>query len=69
MSTEDAVEFLMVGATAVQVGTLNFVDPAASGRIADGVTAFAASRGLTDVGQLVGSLKADVSASILQSWL
>lgn len=69
MSTEDAVEFLMVGAAAVQVGTLNFVDPSASGRMADGLTAFAEARGLSDVGQLVGSLKADVSASILQSWL
>ncbi len=69
MSAEDAVEFLMVGATAVQVGTLNFIDPAASGRIAEGLASFAEACGLSDVGQLVGSLKADLSASILQSWL
>ncbi|MCU0452302.1 MAG: dihydroorotate dehydrogenase [Bacteroidetes bacterium] len=69
MSAEDAVEFLMVGASAVEIGTLNYIDPAAGGRIAEGIAAFAAEKGLSDVGQLVGSLKADLSASILQSWL
>ena len=68
-SAEDAVEFLMVGATAVQIGTMNFVDPAASVRIVDGIASFAESQGHADVASLVGSLKADVANSVLQSWL
>ncbi len=69
VSADDAVEFLMVGATAVQVGTTNFIDPGASARIAEGIAAFAEARGYADVGALVGSLKADVAYSVLQSWL
>lgn len=68
-NADDAVEFLMVGATAVQVGTTNFVDPGASARIAEGIAAFAEARGYADVNALVGSLKADVAYSVLQSWL
>lgn len=68
-STEDALEFLMVGASAIQVGTANYVDPSTGVRIAEGIAAFAEAERLTDVGQLVGSLKADLAASVLQSWL
>ena len=69
MSAEDAVEFLMVGATAVQVGTASFIDPAASTKVAVGLRAFAEKQGLTDVGQLVGAMESNVKVSILQSWL
>jgi len=65
----DALEFLIVGASAVQVGTINFVDPAAGTRIADGLAAFCAERGIGDVGELVGSLDARTDVSILHSWL
>ena len=68
-SAEDAIEFLLVGATAVQVGTMNFVDPAASLRIVDGIRSYAAERKLFDVGQLVGALDAKLEYSVLQSWL
>lgn len=68
-SVEDAIEFLLVGATAVQVGTLNFVDPALSVKIADGLVKYAEANRLNDVGQLVGALEANVEFSVLQSWL
>jgi len=65
----DALEFLIVGASAVEVGTVNFVDPSAAVKIADGITAFCREQGMTDVGDLVASLDARVDASILHSWL
>ena len=68
-SVEDAIEFLLVGATAVQVGTLNFVDPALGVKIADGLVKYAEANGLNDVGQLVGALEANIEFSVLQSWL
>ena len=68
-SATDALEFLIVGASAVQVGTANFVDPAAGVTIADGIREFCAARAIADVGDLVGSLDAKVDASILHSWI
>ncbi len=68
-SVEDAIEFLLVGATAVQVGTLNFVDPALGVKIADGLVNYAEANRLNDLGQLVGALEANVEFSVLQSWL
>jgi dihydroorotate dehydrogenase (NAD+) catalytic subunit len=57
MTASDALEFLIVGAKAVQVGTANFVDPAAMLTIIDGIEAFLVEEGLGDVNQLIGSLK------------
>ena len=69
MTTEDAIEFLLVGATAVQVGTANFIDPTTGIKIAEGLRAYAEQNGLQDVGQLVGALESNVAYSVLQSWL
>ncbi|MGB2867119.1 MAG: dihydroorotate dehydrogenase [Bacteroidota bacterium] len=66
---EDAIEFLLVGASAVQVGTMNFVDATASLKIVDGIRSYAEERKLSDVGQLVGALDAKLEYSVLQSWL
>ena len=68
-STEDAIEFLLVGATAVQIGTMNFIDPAISIKIADGLEKYARENKIPDIGTLVGALDADVKFSVLQSWL
>jgi len=54
----DALEFLIVGATAVQVGTANFVDPAAMISIIDGLEAFCVEEGIDDIHQVIGSLQA-----------
>ena len=68
-TAEDAVEFLLVGATAVQIGTTNFIDPTASVGIAEGLAAYALQNGHSDVGEIVGKLDANVASSVLQSWL
>ena len=53
----DAVKFLLCGATAVQVGTLNYLDPAAAGRIAQGIAEYAARHGFARVADLTGALE------------
>jgi dihydroorotate dehydrogenase (NAD+) catalytic subunit len=65
----DALEFLIVGAAAVQVGTANFVNPAVGAEIADGIARFCSEHGLADVASLVGSLDAKAGVSVLDSWL
>jgi len=57
MKAMDALEFLIVGASAVQVGTANFVDPAVMLTIIDGIEAFCVDEGIGDIHQLIGSLK------------
>jgi dihydroorotate dehydrogenase (NAD+) catalytic subunit len=56
-TAEDAVKFLLCGASAVQVGTRNYLEPAAAGDIADGLVAWAASRGIERLADLVGALE------------
>jgi dihydroorotate dehydrogenase (NAD+) catalytic subunit len=56
-SAEDAVKFLLCGATAVQVGTANYLDPTVAGRIAEGIAAYAAREGFARVSELVGALE------------
>jgi len=56
MTAEDAVEFLIAGATAVQVGTANFVYPDAAERIVDGIEAFMKEKGISEVNDLIGSV-------------
>jgi dihydroorotate dehydrogenase (NAD+) catalytic subunit len=65
----DALEFLIAGATAVQVGTANFVDPAAGMKIAAGIERWCDEHRIADVGSLVGSLDAKAGVSVLESWL
>jgi dihydroorotate dehydrogenase (NAD+) catalytic subunit len=53
----DALEFLIVGARAVQVGTANFVDPHAMATIIAGLEGFCRDEGITDINDLIGSLE------------
>jgi dihydroorotate dehydrogenase (NAD+) catalytic subunit len=57
MSATDALEFILAGATAVQVGTASFLTPAASQNIARGMTKWLAENRVASVRELVGSLK------------
>jgi len=57
MTGEDAVEFLLAGATAVQVGTANFVDPTATVRVIDGIAEYCARHGVARVSDLTGALE------------
>jgi dihydroorotate dehydrogenase (NAD+) catalytic subunit len=68
-SASDAVEFLMVGATAVQVGTASFVNPNAAAETADGIARFCDERNIADVAGLVGSMESKAGVSVLDSWL
>jgi dihydroorotate dehydrogenase (NAD+) catalytic subunit len=68
-SAQDAIEFLIVGATAVQVGTASFVNPNCGAEVAEGIARFCDDRKIADVGTLVGSLEARAGVSVLDSWL
>ncbi len=56
MTGEDAVKFLICGATAVQVGTATYLDPLAAGAVADGIADYARRHGLDRISDLVGTL-------------
>ena len=56
-SAEDAVKFLLCGATAVQVGTLNYLEPALAGEVADGLVAYAERHGFSRLADLTGALE------------
>ena len=58
-TAEDALEFLIAGCKAVQVGTAVFADPRAPGRIAAGIGRYLAERNLAGVGEIVGSLQTE----------
>ncbi|QGZ64742.1 dihydroorotate dehydrogenase [Paraburkholderia acidisoli] len=56
-SAEDAIEFMLAGCTAVQVGTANFITPTAMPRVIDGMRAFCEERGIARVADLIGAMK------------
>jgi len=58
-STTDVLEFLVAGARAVQVGTVSFADPGLAGRIVDELPARLAEAGVSDVNDLIGSLRSN----------
>ena len=58
MTFEDALEFLIAGATAVQIGTANFVNPHTTVEIIDGIEAFLSERDISSVKDIVGTLEA-----------
>ncbi|MEW5982105.1 MAG: dihydroorotate dehydrogenase [Acidobacteriota bacterium] len=58
-SSQDALEFLLAGATAVQVGTANFVDPFIWPRLLDGITAYLDRHHFTRVSEIVGAIRVD----------
>jgi dihydroorotate dehydrogenase (NAD+) catalytic subunit len=54
MTAEDALEFIMAGATAVQTGTANFIDPAATIKVIDGLDDYCRRHHVDDINSLVG---------------
>ena len=57
MTAEDALEFFIAGATAIQVGTANFVNPGVTTDIIDGIEAFLMEKGITDIKEIIGALE------------
>jgi len=56
MNATDAIEFMIAGASAVQVGTASFIDPLAPVKILDGIRSYCENNGIDDVKQLVKSI-------------
>ena len=56
MTTEDAIEFLMAGASAVEVGTANFIDPAVSVKIAQGINNWLDEHKYKSVQEIIGAV-------------
>lgn len=57
MNAQDAIEFMLVGAGAVAVGTANFVEPRAMAQIAAGISDYLAAKKLDHVSRIVGQIK------------
>lgn len=57
MDADDAIEFILAGATAIQVGTANFIDPAISVKIVEGIGAYMEQNGFHTVEELRNSLQ------------
>lgn len=58
-TAEDALEYLIAGATAIQVGTANFYQPTATEEIVTGLAAYLQDQGLTSIRQVIGSLQVE----------
>lgn len=54
MNAMDAIEFLLAGASAIQVGTANFIDPAITLKIVDGINAYLDENGFKSVQEIIG---------------
>ena len=56
MNARDAVEFLLAGASAIQIGTANFIDPCVTVRVAEGINDYLDRHGFKSVSEIVGGL-------------
>ncbi len=56
-TAEDALEFILAGATAVSVGTANFADPQATVKIIEGIEAYMKAQGVADIHELIGAVQ------------
>lgn len=56
-TAEDAIEFMMAGATAVAVGAMNFVNPYTTVEVAEGIENFMAKHGIEDINDIIGCVK------------
>ena len=56
-TAEDALEFILAGATAVSVGAMNFVNPYTTIEVIDGIEAYMQRKGIEDINELIGAVK------------
>ena len=66
-NAEDAVEFMLAGASAVQIGTASFIDPAAMQKIIDGLERYCEETGVAQIRDLTGAVRLDRQLS--DRWL
>jgi dihydroorotate dehydrogenase (NAD+) catalytic subunit len=57
MTAKDALEFLIAGAVAVQIGTANFINPHATTDVIDGIETFLMERNISDISDIIATLK------------
>lgn len=57
MNARDAIEFLLAGASAIQIGTANFIDPAVTVKVAKGINDYLDSHGYSSVSEIIGALE------------
>lgn len=57
MNATDAIEFMLCGARAIEVGTANFIDPTATVKIVEGIDAYLERHGCKNVSEIIGALK------------
>jgi dihydroorotate dehydrogenase (NAD+) catalytic subunit len=59
-TARDALEFMLAGASAVQVGTANFIHPDATVRVVRGLEAYLSDNGIPTIRELIGALRTEV---------
>ena len=57
MNANDAIEFFMAGASAIQVGTANFIDPAISVKIRDGINQWLDQHKISSLTEIIGTIE------------
>lgn len=57
MTAEDAIEFLMCGATAIEIGTANFIDPTVTIKVRDGINDWLDRHGCASVQDIIGTIE------------
>lgn len=57
MTATDAIEFLLAGATAIEVGTANFIDPSVTMKVAEGIEAYLERHGFQSVSDIIGAIE------------
>lgn len=57
MNTTDAIEFFLAGATAIQIGTANFIDPTITVKVIDGINDYLDTNGYKSVNDIIGALE------------
>lgn len=57
MNATDAIEFMLAGASAIQIGTANFIDPAIGAKVVSGIEDYMERHGISDVTSIIGALQ------------
>lgn len=57
MNATDAIEFMLAGASAIQIGTANFIDPEVTIKVIDGISEYLESNGYSSVNEIIGALE------------